>query len=50
MFNEHIWRNLDCRPKNKELLSYVVKFEFSRPKVAQQDSTYHVLYVTVMDH
>ena len=30
-----IWRNLDGPPKNKELWSYVVKFEFSRPKVAQ---------------
>ena len=27
-----IWRNLDIPPKNKELWSYVVKFEFSRPK------------------
>ena len=27
-----IWRNLDGPPKNKELWSYVVKFEFSRPK------------------
>ena len=30
-----IWRNLDGPPKNKELWSYVVKFEFSRRKVAQ---------------
>ena len=30
-----IWRNLDGPPKNKDLWSYVVKFEFSRPKVAQ---------------
>ena len=30
-----IWRNLDGPPKNKELWSYVVSFEFSRPKVAQ---------------
>ena len=30
-----IWRNLDGPPKNKELWSYVVKFEFSMPKVAQ---------------
>ena len=29
---KEIWRNLDCPPKNKELWSYVVKFEFSRPK------------------
>ena len=29
------WRNLDGPPKNKELWSYVVKFEFSRPKVPQ---------------
>ena len=32
---KEIWRNLDDLPKNKELWSYVVKFEFSRPKVAQ---------------
>ena len=31
---KEIWRNLDCPPKNKELWSYVVNFEFSRPKVA----------------
>ena len=29
---KEIWRHLDGRPKNKELWSYVVKFEFSRPK------------------
>ena len=29
---KELWRNLDCPPKNKELWSYVVKFEFSRPK------------------
>ena len=29
------WRNLDGPPKNKELLSYIVSFEFSRPIVAQ---------------
>ena len=27
-----IWRTLDGPAKNKELWSYVVKFEFSRPK------------------
>ena len=27
-----IWRNLDGPSKNKELWSYVVNFEFSRPK------------------
>ena len=32
---KEIWSNLDGPPKNKQLLSYVVKFEFSRPKVAQ---------------
>ena len=32
---KEIWRNLDGPPKNKELWSYVVSFEFSRPKVAQ---------------
>ena len=26
---KEIWRNLDGRPKNKELWSYVVSFEFS---------------------
>ena len=31
---KEIWRNLDGPQKNKELWSYVVKFEFSRPKVA----------------
>ena len=31
---KEIWRNLDGPPKNKELWSYVVKFDFSRPKVA----------------
>ena len=30
-----IWRNLDGPPKNKELCSYVVKFEFRRTKVSQ---------------
>ena len=32
---KEIWRNLDGPPKNKELWSYVVSFEYSRPKVAQ---------------
>ena len=32
---KEIWRNLDGLPKNKELWSYVVSFEFSRPNVAQ---------------
>ena len=32
---KEIWRNLDCPSKNKDLWSYVVSFEFSRPKVAQ---------------
>ena len=31
-FNDEILRNLDGSPKNKELWSYVVSFEFSRPK------------------
>ena len=31
-----IWRNLDGPPKNKELWSYVVKLEFSRPTVAEE--------------
>ena len=29
---KEIWRNLDGPLKMKELWSYVVKFEFSRPK------------------
>ena len=29
---KEIWHNLDGPPKNKELWSYVEKFEFSRPK------------------
>ena len=32
---KEIWHNLDGPPKNKELWRYVVRFEFSRPKVAQ---------------
>ena len=32
---KEIWRNLDGPSKNKDLWSYVVSFEFSRPKVAQ---------------
>ena len=32
---KEIWSNLDGPPKNKELWSYVVKFEFSWSKVAQ---------------
>ena len=35
---KEIWCNLDGPPKNKELRSYVVKFEFSRWKVAQTNS------------
>ena len=33
-----IWRNLDGSPKNKELWSFVVKFEFSRPKSSSYNS------------
>ena len=29
---KEIWRSLDGPRKNKELWSYVVKYEFSRPK------------------
>ena len=29
---KEIWRNLDGPQKNKKLRSYVVSFEFSRPK------------------
>ena len=32
---KEIWRNLDGPPKNKELWSYVVKFEIVGRKVAQ---------------
>ena len=32
---KEVWRNLDGPSKNKELWSYVVSFEFSRPKVDQ---------------
>ena len=32
---KEIWHNLDGPPNNRELWSYVVKFEFSRPEVAQ---------------
>ena len=32
---KEIWRNLDGPTKNKELWSYVVKFELSRPKIAR---------------
>ena len=39
-----IWRNLDGPPKNKELWQYVVKFEFSRPKVAQGDLLFCFVY------
>ena len=31
-----IWRNLDGPSNNKELWSYVVNFEFSRPNVARR--------------
>ena len=34
---KEIWRNLDGSPKNKELWSYVVSFEFSRQKVVQRE-------------
>ena len=33
---KEIWRNLDGPPKNKEVWSYVVKFEFSRPKSSSE--------------
>ena len=29
---KEIWRNLDGPPKNKELWTNVVNFEFNRPK------------------
>ena len=36
---KEVWRNLNGPPKNKELWSYVVSFEFSRPKVAHEVCT-----------
>ena len=36
---KEIWCNLDGPLKNKELWIYVVKFEFSRLKVAQKGVT-----------
>ena len=36
---KEVWRNLDGPSKNKELWSYVVSFEFSRPKVAHEVCT-----------
>ena len=41
---KEIWRNLDGPPKNKELWSYVVSFEFSRPKVAPKPCTFFQFY------
>ena len=32
---KEIWQNFDSLPKNKELWSYVLSFEFSRLNVAQ---------------
>ena len=37
-----IGRYLDCPPKNKALWSYVVSFEFSRPKVAYKKICYSI--------
>ena len=42
---KEIWRNLDGPAKNKELWSYVVKFELSRPKVTQQYDTLQQTYI-----
>ena len=42
VFRWRLWRNLDSQPKNKELWSYVVSFEFSRPK-GSSDRTQQVL-------
>ena len=39
---KEVWRKMDGPTKNKELWSYVVKFEFSRPKNSS-DRTYQVL-------
>ena len=41
-FNEG---NLDGPSKNKELWSYVMSFEFSRPKVAQYQMCYFTEYL-----
>ena len=41
---KEIWPNLVGPSKNKDLWSYVVSFEFSRPKVAQRDPTKSSLY------
>ena len=41
---KEIWRNSDGPPKNIELWSYVVSFEFSRPKVAQTSRIIQAVY------
>ena len=38
---KEIWCNLDDPPKNEELWSYVVKFEFSRPKSSSESLSTH---------
>ena len=47
---KEIWRDLDGPSKNKELWSYVVSFELSRPKVGQIGPVCYVegdtIYVT----
>ena len=45
---KEIWRNLDGPPKNKELWSYAVKFEFSRPKVAKRAMLTILPYVVLV--
>ena len=37
---KEVWCNLDGMSKNSELWSYVVSFEFSRPKVAPHTHTH----------
>ena len=37
-----IWRNLDGPPEEKKLWTYVVKFEFSRPKSSYLIRPYNI--------
>ena len=43
---KEIWRNLDGPPENKELWSYVVKFEFSRPKSSIGEHLYRTANIS----
>ena len=42
---KEIWRNLDGPPKNKEMWSYVAKFEFSRPKTSSAVMDKYLLFI-----